>query len=128
MPESHLLLSRLASTCRQRHSIGLRPIKGGQRQQQQQQRAAISTYTYGETALRRTTPFTVTLPTRNLVMGRDIHSSIPLQRVHKNTNTSEPAHAMVRIPDLFVSWASQAPRVNQFYEKVRPQVEGWFRE
>ncbi|KAL1849095.1 hypothetical protein Plec18170_007754 [Paecilomyces lecythidis] len=34
---------------------------------------------------------------------------------------------MMRIPDLFVSWAAQKPRVNRFYEEVKPEVEEWFK-
>lgn len=34
---------------------------------------------------------------------------------------------MMRIPDLFVSWAAQKARVNPFYEEVKPEVEEWFK-
>jgi hypothetical protein len=45
--------------------------------------------------------------------------------------TQEPslleATDMVLMPDLFVSWASQPPMVNPYYEEVKPQAEDAFK-
>lgn len=62
----------------------------------------------------------------------------PVQEITSKTLGSTPTsearseedavpEGMMRIPDLFVSWAAQKPRVNPFYEEVKPQVEEWFK-
>jgi hypothetical protein len=34
---------------------------------------------------------------------------------------------MVLMPDLFVSWAAEPPRINPHYQKVKNEAEQWFR-
>jgi hypothetical protein len=34
---------------------------------------------------------------------------------------------MVLMPDLFVSWAAEPPRINPHYQKVKHEAEQWFR-
>lgn len=35
---------------------------------------------------------------------------------------------MVLMPDLFVSWAAEPPRINPHYQKVKNEAEEWFKK
>jgi hypothetical protein len=35
---------------------------------------------------------------------------------------------MVLMPDLFVSWAAEPPRINPHYQEVKSEAEQWFRK
>ncbi|KAI0397527.1 isoprenoid synthase domain-containing protein [Xylariaceae sp. FL0594] len=43
-----------------------------------------------------------------------------------NNNDDEPERVTVRIPNMFVSFLAEQPRVNPNYDWVRPQAEAWF--
>lgn len=59
---------------------------------------------------------------------RHVFPNRTTSRQQKRSVCSDTQRDLVKIPDLFVSWASQRPRVNPFYEKVQPDFERWFRE
>ena len=35
---------------------------------------------------------------------------------------------MVPLPDLFVSWAAEPPRINPYYQQMKNEAEQWFRK
>lgn len=42
--------------------------------------------------------------------------------------TVPPGNMAIRIPDMFKSFMSATPRVNQFYEEVKLEAEQWITE
>lgn len=42
--------------------------------------------------------------------------------------SEEIPERFVPLPDLFVSWGAEVPRMNPRYEEVRLEVETWFKE
>jgi len=52
----------------------------------------------------------------------------PLWQAKMADEVGEPKYEIVRIPDMFVSFLAEAPRVNPNYVWVKPQAEAWFSE